>query len=163
MLKLHCSLEHYTRRRRFKIGLFLVPAYRSVGIYTCCSAAGPANDTSNFVGDWIRSEEVDFLVGVGIHSRPSHDPLVRVPLSGKRRRRSCKGIRLRIRNDKILTKRVSPSASLSLQYFSGIIFVHRNKPLSRRNERGRNVEGKGGPRCEEERSVGEERSKEFDG
>lgn len=108
-LKLHCSLEHYTRRRRFKIGLFLVPAYRSVGIYTCCSAAGPANDTSNFVGDWIRSEEVDFLVGVGIHSRPSHDPLVRVPLSGKRRRRSCKGIRLRIRNDKILTKRVSPS------------------------------------------------------
>lgn len=117
-----------------------MPAYRSVGIYTCCSAAGPANDTSNFVGDWIRSEEVDFLVGVGIHSRPSHDPLVRVPLSGKRRRRSCKGIRLRIRNDKILTKRVSPSASLSLQYFSGIIFVHRNKPLSRRNERGRNVE-----------------------
>lgn len=66
-----------------------------------------------FVGDWIRSEEVDFLVGG--YSRPSHDPREDHSLEAAEwRRRSCKGIRLRIRNDKILTKRVSPSPPLLL-------------------------------------------------
>lgn len=121
--------------------LFPLPAYRSVGIYTSCSVARPGQRYIEFVGDWIRSEEVDFLVGG--HPRPSHDPRQDHSLEATEwRRRSCKGIRLRIRNDKILTKRVSPSPplpplplSLSVQYFSGIIFVHRTGTLTKRNER----------------------------
>lgn len=68
------SLEY--KSRRSKIAVFPVPAYRSVGIYTCCSVG---QRYIEFVGDWIRSEEVDFLVGG--YSRPSHDPLWG-PLSG---------------------------------------------------------------------------------
>lgn len=88
-----------------------MPAYRSVGIYTSCSVARSGQRYIEFVGDWIRSEEVDFLVGG--HPRPSHDPRQDHSLEAAEwRRRSCKGIRLRIRNDKILTKRVSPSPPL---------------------------------------------------